>query len=193
MAHNITSHFAKPRFLKWALVLAIIIILNLFFVFSVKLVYETPHYDDFCEPKQVHIIPETQEECLEIGGQWVEGRFIQRGLPHPARIEPPVIEEEVKGYCNEDFTCRQEFQDARQLYERNFFVALVVLGTITLIGSFILRSFEAIAPAFSAGGVLTLIIASIRYWSDMDDYLRVIVLGIALAALIWVGARKFRK
>jgi len=190
---NKFSHFIEKRFLKWALILAIIIVLNLFFVFSVQLIYTQPHYDDFCKQEQVHIVPETQEECLAVGGQWTEGRFIQRGFPRPERLEPPVIEEETKGYCNEDFTCRQEFQDARKLHERNFFVALVILGTIILIGSFILRSFEVVATALSAGGVVTLIIASIRYWSDMDDYLRVIVLGIALAALIWVGARKFRK
>jgi len=122
----------------------------------------------------------------------VEGKFIQRGFPRPERIEPAIIEEELKGYCNEDFTCRQEYDDARKLYKRNVFVALIVLGTLTLVASFVLRAIAVIAPALAMGGVLTLFIASVRYWSEMQDYLRVIILGIALVALLWAGVKKFK-
>lgn len=184
---------AKSRFLKWVLIAAIIIVLNLFFVFSVQLVYKSPTYEQFCPQEQVHIVPEIKDECVAIGGQWNEGNFIQKGLPQPARLEPPVIKEERQGYCNESFTCSKNFDDARKMHERNFFVALVALGTATLIAGLLLRMFEVVAASFSAGGVLTLIIASVRYWSEMDEYLRVIVLGIALAALIFVGVRWFTK
>ena len=185
------SNLSKSGIFKWALIAAIIIVLNLFYIFSIKLIYNEPHHEDFCKEEQVRIVPQNQEDCLVVGGQWVEDRFIQRGFPRPERLEPALIEKEDGGYCNEQFTCRQEYQDARKLHERNVFVALVILGTLTLIWSFVLRSFEVVATALSFGGVLTLIIASIRYWSDMEDYLRVIVLGIALATLIWIGVKKF--
>ena len=188
-----TDHFfSKSNLLKLALAAAIIIILNLFFIFSIQLVFEKPKYDDFCGREQVHIIPETQEECLTVGGQWVEGTFVQRGLPRLERLEPVVIREDQKGYCNEDFTCREEFQDARLFYERNVFVSLILLGTLTLIASFLLRAIAVIAPALAVGGVLTLFIASVRYWSEMQDYLRVIILGIALVALLWAGVKRFK-
>src|SRR3989338_10331839 len=184
-------NLAKSRFLKWVLVVAIVIVLNLFFVFSVELVYKSPDYENFCPQEQVHVVPETKDECITVGGQWVEGNFIQKGLPRPASLEPATIQEEKPGYCNEYFTCSQSFSDAQKVYERNFFVALVILGTITLIGGMLLRIFEVVSASFGAGGVLTLVIASVRYWSDMNDYLRVIVLGIALAALIFVGIKWF--
>jgi hypothetical protein len=40
--------------------------------------------------------------------------------------------------------------------------------------------------------VLALIIGSIRYWSDMDDILRVALLGIALGSLLGIAWKKFR-
>ncbi len=184
--------FTKSNLLKLALAAAIIIVLNLFFVFSIQLIFDKPEYDDFCGKEQVHIVPETQEECITVGGQWIEGTFVQKGLPRPERLEPVVIREDQEGYCNEDFTCREGFQDAHLLYERNFFVALVILGTLTLVASFVLRAIAVVAPALAAGGVLTLFIASVSYWSEMQDYLRVIILGIALIALLWAGVKRFK-
>lgn len=180
-------------FIKLALAAAIIIVLNLFFIFSIQLVYKQPKYEDFCGREQVHIIPETQDECVAVGGQWVEGVYVQKGLPRPGSLEPAPIEEERRGYCNEDFTCAKEFDSARLLYERNVFISLVVLGTLTLVASFLLRAIAVVAPALAAGGVLTLFIASVRYWSEMQDYLRVIILGLALAALLWAGIKRFSK
>ncbi|MBI2108780.1 MAG: hypothetical protein HYT93_01180 [Parcubacteria group bacterium] len=185
--------FTKANILKLALAAAIIIVLNLFFIFSIQLVYEQPTYDTFCAKEQVHIIPQTQDECVLVGGQWVEGIYVQKGLPRAQYIEPPVITEEQKGYCNEDFTCSADYNEAWKLYQRNVFIALVVLGTLTLVASFLLRAIAVVAPALAAGGVITLFIASVRYWSEMQDYLRVIILGIALVALLWAGVKKFSK
>lgn len=187
------SSFKTSKILKWAFGIAIVLVLNLFFVVSTQLISEKPEYNDFCVDKQVRIIPQNQDECVELGGQWTEGQFIQKGLPTRIPGEIPVIREEVKGRCDTDFTCREEHKDSLSLYERNFFVTLVVLGTLTLIVSFIFRSLAVVAPALATGGVLSYLIASIRYWSDMSDYLRVIVLGIALIALIFIGVKKFQK
>jgi len=185
----------KPkRFLKWVLVVGIVVILNLFFASVIRVIYHSPEFTDFCEDKQVVIVPETRDECLEIGGQWVEDRFIQKGLPGRVAEEPavPVIETEQKGYCNPNYTCGQQFSDASTLYERNVFVAWIVFGVIVLVVSFFLSGAEVISLSFSLGGVLAFIIGSTRYWSYMDEWLRVIILGIALAVLIWLGIKKIK-
>ena len=52
---------------------------------------------------------------------------------------------------------------------------------------------EIISPAFSWGGVLSLIIASMRYWSDANDLFKVIILALALGILIWFAVKKFGK
>jgi hypothetical protein len=50
---------------------------------------------------------------------------------------------------------------------------------------------EVLALAFSWGGVLSLFIASLRYWSDANNILKVIILAIALGSLIWTAVKKF--
>ena len=67
---------------------------------------------------------------------------------------------------------------------------LVILGVIALIsGAFIAN--EIITLGFSWGGVLSLLIASMRYWSLAGNLIKVLILGIALASLIWLAIKKF--
>ena len=67
----------------------------------------------------------------------------------------------------------------------------MILGVASLVAG-IFISATSVSIGLSLGGVLSLIIGSIRYWSDMDDILRVIMLGVALLALIWVGIKKLK-
>jgi len=190
--NNIDEKPKSQKALKWVLILGIMLVVNLFFNYAIAVFYDEPEYDNFCEEKQVRIIPETQEECLVVGGQWTEDRFVQKTLPRTGEIAVPVIEEERKGYCDPNYTCGQEYKDAKEIYERNVFVILVILGVALIVGSLLIAGFEAVSLGLSLGGVLSLIIGTMRYWSNMDDYLRVIVLGIALATLIWLGIKKFK-
>jgi hypothetical protein len=50
---------------------------------------------------------------------------------------------------------------------------------------------DILAAALSWGGVLSLLIASMRYWSDADTVVKVLLLGAALVGLIWIAIRKF--
>lgn len=177
----------RQTVLKWILVAAIVIVLNLFFVNAIRLALEEPQYDDFCAPRQVTIQPDAQDACVGAGGAWTD-----YGKPAKPRPVPAPDFEEPAGYCDLDFTCRQEYEDARTVYNRNVFVALVVLGVFALVAGFFIAA-DAVSLGFSLGGVLALIIASIRYWSDMNDVLRVVVLAVALAALVWLGIKKVRR
>jgi hypothetical protein len=42
------------------------------------------------------------------------------------------------------------------------------------------------------GGVLTFIVASLRYWEFAKDWLHLLILGLALGGLIWLGLKKFK-
>jgi hypothetical protein len=59
------------------------------------------------------------------------------------------------------------------------------------VGTF-LKGNMLISVALSLGGVLSFIIASMRYWTSADDLIKVIILAIALAILIWVAVKKFK-
>ncbi len=182
----------KPKknvnILKWILIVGILIVLNLFFNFAISSVYPEPKFDDFCKPQQVNVQPTNKEACITASGQWNENTSIEK--PVPFANTPEQIRS--TSYCDLQFTCRQKFDDASKLYQRNVFVALVVLGIISIFIGLALSSITAVSLGLSLGGVVSLVIGSMRYWSAMQDYLRVIVLGIALIALIWIGIKKFK-
>jgi len=175
----------KPKLFKWALVIGIVIVLNLFFNYTISLLYKEPSYDRYFPQQQVVKEIKTKESCVEAGGQWTENtRYYKSAdgleIPQPA------------SYCDPDFTKRQEYDEARKGYERNIFIMLVILGIASLaLGTFMAN--EILTLGLSWGGVLSLLIASMRYWSTADNLVKVLILGFALVALVWLAVKKFGK
>ncbi len=174
------------KVLKWLLITGIVILLNLFFAYAIKVIYPEPKFETFCPREQVTIEPKTQRECVEKSGGWTENNYPK---PMPVGYNETV----PAGYCDLNFTCQKNFTDALALYNRNVFIALIVLGVLSLASGFFLPGVAAVSLGLSLGGVLSLIVGSMRYWSDMNDYLRVIILGLALATLIALGVKKLRE
>jgi len=175
--------------LKWATIIGIVVVLNLFFSVAIALVYPEPEFTDFCEEKQVQKHIGTEEACVEVGGQWTENQRF--GYP---RVEPiGALNSDIVGYCNQNFECGNAYQEARDEYKRNVFIALVALGVLSLVGGVLTQSFKAVSAGLSYGGVLTFIIASMRYWDSATDIVRLVIVGVALIILIVIAARKFRE
>ncbi len=176
----------KPKILKWALIIGIVVVLNLFFNYTISLFYEEPEYDNYFRQPQVVEPITNKTACLEVGGQWVESPVYQKEYATPVPLGSP----QITSYCNPDFTKQQEFNDAQKIYHRNIFVMLVILGVISIILGVFLSN-EILTLGFSWGGVLSLIIASMRYWSSADNLIRVLILAFALVALVWLAIKKF--
>lgn len=171
------STITPSKFSKWALIFGIVIVFNLFVNYAISLVYTAPAYDTYFPQSQVIETPTTKETCIAAFGQWTEGNTDYNG-------------NKVTGYCNPDFTKQQDFDAAQKIYDRNVFITLSILGVIALIfGSFTANMILSLG--FSWGGVVSLIIASGRYWSDADNIIKVIILAVALSALIWLAIKKF--
>ena len=177
----------NSRFLKWVLAFAIVVVLNLFFNYAIHLVYEAPQWENFCPIKQVNIAPTNQEQCLAVGGQWNKPSLDEIFQREPGMLPEP------NAYCDVNFTCDQEFSDYQSVYNRNVFLILVGAGLATLLLSLFVALTSPVSLGLSLGGVLSIIIGSTRYWSGMQDYLRVILLAVALILLIWLGIKKFRE
>lgn len=164
---------------KWSVIAGIVIVLNLFFNYTLSLVYKAPEFENFCKSEQV--VPEikTQGQCLALGGQWNPNTY--------------GVKNEPIGYCDQQFTCRQNYDEARKSYDRNVFVALVILGALSVaFGNFLVVN-GVIASGLSLAGVLSFIIASMRYWGSANDFTKVLILAIALGLLFWVAIKKFKK
>jgi hypothetical protein len=178
------------RLLKWSVIVAIIIVLNLFFNYALSLIYPAPDYSKYCPTEQVINPPATKQECLAVGGQWTENtvpdKTAIRTLPNGKQVQ-------VTGYCNQYYTCQKNYDAVNKTYGRTVFLVLVVLGIISLLLGLFLRIPDVVTIGLSFGGVLSLVIASIRYWSEAENFVKVLILAAALVALIWVGIKKFQE
>lgn len=169
--------------IKWSLIIGIVIVVNLFINYAISLVYESPKYENFCKQEQVINEVATQDACIAEGGQWDANYY----------GKPVIVGETVPaGYCNLQFTCNNEYEVVRKVYERNIFIILVTLGITLVAGSFALAFNWILSVSASMAGILSIIIASMRYWGEADNWLRVIILFVALCALIYFAIRKFK-
>lgn len=174
----------QSKILKWSVIVGIVIVLNLFFNYALSLIYQEPEFNAFCPQGQVVTIPDKQQACVDQGGQWTNNTYYGKPIP--------VGERQPAGYCDLQYTCRANFDDASKTYNRNVFVVLVLLGALSVFVGNFFKGNEVISNGLALGGVLSFVIASIRYWSAANDLIRVIILGIALALLVWIAMKKFK-
>ena len=170
----------QSKILKWSVIIGIVIVLNMFFNYALSLVYKQPDYNTYCPNTAQIIEANTKDSCVTKGGQWNENTAYT-----PQKVD-------TNGYCDLQFTCRQDFDSAQRNYDRNVFVTLVILGALCVLLGNYLKGNILLGQAFSMAGVLSFIIASIRYWSSADNLIKVIILAIALGILIWVAIKKFK-
>lgn len=177
---NIPGH-KQSKFVQASVVVAIVIVLNLFSNYAVSLFYNEPSYNDFVKQSQVVEDIKTKDKCISVGGQWSENAYpVDKG------------QTKVEGYCNANYTNELNYQEASASYEKKVFISLIVFGVLLLVlAGFV--SIQILSISFAWGGVLSLIIASIRYWSLADRVSKVVILALALALLIWLAVKKFNK
>ncbi len=180
------------NFKKIVIALGIVIVLNLFFNYGIDTFYKGPKYDNFCRPEALSKQYQTKGDCDGVGGLWTDNQNKPLYGENPAPV--PVMEQKTEplGWCDVEYTCRKDFESVQNLYNRNVFIILIIAGIVSIIIGFLIGQSEAVSSGLSFGGILSLIIGTIRYWSGMDDYLRFIILGAALAVLIWIGVKKLK-
>lgn len=183
---NTQSHIPTPekksfRFIHISIIVAIVIVLNLFSNYVVSLVYKEPVNEVYTSQAQVIENFGTKDKCIAIGGQWSENVSpIEKG------------QTKIVGSCDPYYTKNLDYQKARTSYEKKVFITLIIFGVLLLVlAGFV--GVSILAVSFAWGGVLSLIIASIRYWSLADDIAKVVILALALALLIWLAIKKFNK
>ena len=154
-----------------------IIVLTIFVTFyGINTIFPKPDYNDFCPQVQTQELIDTQARCIELGGQWTED-----GYPRP------VGEKNITGYCDRDYTCRQEFDSAMKLRSRNvFFIALPIGVAIIALGAFIF-GLEAVGAGLMGGGIGTLIYGSGAYWPYSENWIRFLISLIGLVLIIWLA------
>ena len=186
--NTITKETKRFGWIQASVIVAIVIVMNMFFNYAISLIYTEPQYDTFCPTDVYNKAYNTSAECVANGGAWSE-----QAVPMPASANQTApIKTQITGYCNPTYTCQKNYDSSHTLYDRNVFIILVALGVLALVaGAFV--EIPLLSVAFSWAGVLSIIIASIRYWSNADNLIHVLILAAALGALIWLAVKKFNK
>jgi hypothetical protein len=65
------------------------------------------------------------------------------------------------------------------------------IGILLFVVAFLL-GLEAVSSGLMGGAVMMIIYGSIRYWGNLSNAWRTLMLGVALSVLIWLGYRKLR-
>ncbi|QQR54461.1 hypothetical protein IPG41_04640 [Candidatus Peregrinibacteria bacterium] len=165
---------ALNRWKKLALSLALVLLINVFFNVGLETFYPAPKYDTYCPASLFQVTYETEAACTEAGGDWYAANS-------------------GGAMCDFYKSCYDEYEKVSQVYNRNAFIVLTSLGVLTLfLGLFIPKIPMAVMNGFLYGGIVSVLIGTMRYWTLMEDYLRFIVSGVALLILIVVGVKRLK-
>jgi hypothetical protein len=175
--------FEISKLKRTILGISIAIILVLFIGYGINTFYKAPKYEDYCTEAITRTIITSEEECLNVGGQW-------NVYPEKILDENKTV---IQGYCNPNFTCDKEFQSVNEIYNRNVFFIAVIAGLLSVILGGVILRLESVSAGIMGGGVLSILYGTVRYWGDLADVGRFIILGIVLAVLIFIGYKKFKK
>lgn len=184
-------------------IIMILVITTLFAAFVGSLVFalhKNPQYDDVCrnqyygytEPVKEPYAPgnrtctdiavpeENKTACMEQKGN-IQFRYDTQGCA-------------TTFYCD---TCNAEFQDAQAKFNMYYFIYSAIFGLIgILIGIYYPNNKDefrdTITTGFMFGGLVTLFIGTIVYFSDLVRELRPVILVIELGIIIFVAFKKMR-
>jgi len=173
-----------PKFVKWALMLGIIVILNIFFNVIIALAYPAPDYNDYCPNTYPAPAPTTAATCSEQGGIWTP--YSPDMIPADKTLQNPT------GFCDMYAQCQRTFQTAFDEHALYAFVIMVGLGIFAILAGLMPTGSSIVSSGLSYGGVLAFIIASIQYWGSAGNWVRLAIAGAGLVTLLYIGWKKFK-
>lgn len=178
-----TTASQHPKFVRWALLLGIVVVLNIFFMVVLSLAYPAPKYEDYCPVRPAP--PSTNAAtCDAQGGVWTEN-----SLASPLGVTSPKM---PAGYCDMTAKCQPLYQAAVDGHALYAFVLMVGLGIISLLAGFAPIGSSIVSSGLSYGGVLALIVGSVQYWNGAGNWIRLGITAVGLIALLYIGWRRFR-
>jgi hypothetical protein len=157
---------------------AVALVSVFFCAYAIQAVYPGPSYDDFCDDYSAGVLM-SEGGCIEKDGKWIDH-------------ESDSLDMKIDGYCDYDYYCWQDYEEALMPYERNVFFANLVIGFLLLVGAFFL-TVDSVSAGLMGGAIMLIFYGTMRYWGELSDIWRTIVLGIALAVLVWLGYKKIKE
>lgn len=107
--------------------------------------------------------------------------------------QAPVVSEPMRLPDKNYDDCWRGYDEVNNVYSRNVFVTLVILGALSVLAGNFLKGNLVISNGLALGGLLSFIVASMRFWGTADDIFRVVILVISLGILFWIAYKKFNE
>ncbi len=178
---------------------AIAVIFVFFIVYGIKVFYKEPKYEQFCK---VSDLIDATYDAYEYPARVKEpiGNMCGKAIDDYESFRKDCLEKQqdvVFEYDNNGCqiatsctSCSRYFRNALNIYNRNVFIVSGIIGIIVIIIGAVLNLTSVSAGLFG-GGILTIIYGTMNYWSELADWARFVILGIALVVLIYLGYRGF--
>ncbi|MBL1434396.1 hypothetical protein COB87_002430 [Candidatus Wolfebacteria bacterium] len=169
-----------PKFVRWAVLIGIVVLLNVFSFISVSYAFPEPEYKTFCGDRSIsQKVINTEESCIGNGGVWENDQFARP-------------DSEITGYCDLYKECSALYNDAQTDYAQTAFLILLGIAAAALIAGMFLKGSSIVAAGLSYGGVVLLITSSMRWLGDLDRLVQIIAVGVALILVLVIAYRKFK-
>jgi hypothetical protein len=172
-----------PKFVRWAVMLGIVIALNLFILVARTLVLTLPDQTLYCPAPTASNTPQTAQSCSDAGGIWND-------LSDPS-TPTTAAPTKATGYCDLSTKCMPQYEAAFTKYELYSFVIEIGLGVLAIVISVLPIGSAIVSAGLAYGGVLAFIIAGAQYWSEASSLLRLGMSVLALGTLIYIGIKRF--
>jgi hypothetical protein len=157
-----------------------IIILTIFVaVYGIGMIYESPDYSDFCGDKETGPV-ETDDECISVGGKWTSFES-EGGAPRQ------VVKEGAGGWCDINFQCREDYEEARENYAKILFLITLPLGIALIIIGILVFGLEVVGAGLAGGGIGIMLWGIGEYWRYGSDLLKFALSLIGLVVVIFLA------
>jgi len=155
-----------------AIGIAIVILTSFVAIYGIDLLYPQTNYNDYCN-ESTNIFVNNSQQCIEANGYWVlYGAQVKASSPL-----------EANGYCDLQYYCRQDYDNATQARSTRVFFVALPLGIVVIVAGAALFGLESVGAGLMGGGIVTLIYGAEGYWRYAQQWMK---FGLSLLGLIAV-------
>lgn len=152
---------------------AIFILTTFVAIYGISVVFPQPQYEDYCNPIKTAEVIDNAQRCIDVGGLWT---------PYDSSVPR---QDRYTGYCDRDYTCRMEYQNASEENSKKRFIASIPIGIAIIVFGNGVFALETVGVGLMAGGAGTFVWGAGSYWGYANDLWRFIISLFGLIVLIW--------
>jgi hypothetical protein len=171
--------------------IGIFIVFMLMLGYGIEAFYASPKYEDFCKPNIGSSYPIKAYDYSGVNCTF--NKALQEKADLCIQDSGISVYEYDDSGCTisikECDYCQKYFDDANKDYSKVVFIISLIVGLVALFVGYRYLSFEPVGSALMASGIGSIFYGSMRNWQNLSDFLRFILLVIALVFLIWIAIK----